>query len=248
MKSPFNELSTGSGYFWRGFPLLNHPGIRRYVIAPLLINTLLFAALIYFGAEKFDALLDSLIPAWLDWLRWLLWPIFAILSLFVVFFLFSWVGNLVAAPFNSLLAEAVQARLTGVSPDTNTGWLGFARDIAVSFLPAVLSELRKISYFLLRAIPIGLLLLVPGINIVVPFLWLAFSAWMLAIEYSDYPMGNQGLSFPEQRRRLNGRRMLSFGFGAMVLLATMVPGLNLLVIPTAVAGATVMWVEEHDRK
>nr|VFJ97209.1 MAG: CysZ protein [Candidatus Kentron sp. H]VFJ97807.1 MAG: CysZ protein [Candidatus Kentron sp. H]VFK02976.1 MAG: CysZ protein [Candidatus Kentron sp. H] len=239
-----HDLSAGAEYFWRGLSLLNEPGIRRYVAIPLLINTLLFGTVIYWGAGELDALLDGLIPDWLDWLRWLLWPVFAILALFVVFFLFSWVGNLVAAPFNSLLAEAVQARLAG-RPETRetTGWLALFRDIARNIVPALLSELRKLRYFLVRAIPLGLLLLVPGVNVVAPFLWLAFSAWMLAIEYADYPLGNRGLSFPEQRRHLGEHRLSSFGFGAMALLATMLPGLNFLVIPAAVAGATVMWTE-----
>nr|VFK13056.1 MAG: CysZ protein [Candidatus Kentron sp. LPFa]VFK25926.1 MAG: CysZ protein [Candidatus Kentron sp. LPFa] len=245
MKLHLDDLPTGAGYFWRGFPLLNLPGIRRYVAIPLLINTLLFAFLIYFGAEQFDGLLNRLIPDWLHWLRWLLWPLFAILALFVVFFLFSWVGNLIAAPFNSLLAEAIQARLTGPATSQGAGWLAFFGDIARSIVPSLLSELRKLRYLLARAIPLGLLFLIPGINVIAPFLWLAFGAWMLAIEYTDYPMGNHGLSFPEQRKYLGERRPLGFGFGAMVLLATMLPGLNFLVIPTAVAGATLLWVEQY---
>nr|VFK60682.1 MAG: CysZ protein [Candidatus Kentron sp. TUN]VFK60782.1 MAG: CysZ protein [Candidatus Kentron sp. TUN]VFK69899.1 MAG: CysZ protein [Candidatus Kentron sp. TUN] len=245
MKSHLHDLSTGSGYFWRGFSLLNQPGIRRYVVMPLFINTVLFATLIYFGAEQFDGLLDGLIPDWLNWLRWLLWPLFAILALFVVFFLFSWIGNLVAAPFNSLLSEAIHAKLTGETSSQNTGWAAFIGDIAKSIIPALLSELYKLQYLILRAVPLGLLFLIPGINVVAPFLWLAFGAWMLAMEYADYPMGNHGLSFPEQRKHLRERRSLSFGFGFMVLLATMLPGLNFLVIPTAVAGATAMWVEQY---
>lgn len=244
MKSYLNDLSRGSGYFRRGLSLLGLPGIRRYVVVPLLINTLLFAGVIYFGVERFDAFLDESIPAWLDWLRWFLWPLFAMLALFVVFFLFSWVGNLVAAPFNSLLAEAVRGHLVGVPRGREPGWLEFAGEVLAGAVPALLSEFYKLWYFFSRAIPLGLLLLIPGINVVATLLWLGFGAWMLALEYADYPMGNDGLTFKAQRQRLGGRRALGFGFGSMVLLATMVPVLNFLVIPAAVAGATVMWVEE----
>ena len=245
MKLHLDDFPRGSGYFWRGFFLLNQSGIRRYVAIPLLINTLLFATLIYFGVEGFDEFLDGLIPSWLDWLRWLLWPIFAILTLLIAFFLFSWVGNLVAAPFNGLLAEAIHERLTGPDPNRNTGWAMFFGDIAKSIVPALLSELRKLGYLLLWGIPVGLLFLVPGVNVIAPFSWLVFSAWMLAIEYADYPLGKRGLSLSKQRECLRGRRALSFGFGGMVLLVTMLPGLNFLVIPTAVAGATLMWTEQH---
>ena len=70
------------------------------------------------------------------------------------------------------------------------------------------------------------------------------TAYMLAIAYVDYPMGNHGLTFPEQRRRLASRRWLAFGFGGAVMGALAIPVLNFLVIPCAVAGATALWVEQ----
>ncbi len=66
---------------------------------------------------------------------------------------------------------------------------------------------------------------------------------MLAISYVDYPMGNHGLTFPEQRRQLGQRRYLALGFGGAVMCALAIPVVNFLVIPAAVAGATILWVE-----
>jgi CysZ protein len=81
------------------------------------------------------------------------------------------------------------------------------------------------------------------VNIAAPVVWMLFGAWMLAISYVDYPMGNHGLGFPEQRRRLRERRYLALGFGGAVMCALAVPVVNFLVIPAAVAGATALWVE-----
>ena len=47
----------------------------------------------------------SPLPGWLDWLRYILWPLFAVAAVLVTFFTFSLVANLVASPFNGLLAE-----------------------------------------------------------------------------------------------------------------------------------------------
>jgi CysZ protein len=58
-------------------------------------------------------------------------------------------------------------------------------------------------------------------------------------------MGNHMLRFPEQRKRLRGRRMLSLGFGGGSLLMTMIPVVNFFAMPASVAGATAMWVKEH---
>jgi len=94
------------------------------------------------------------------------------------------------------------------------------------------------------SLPFLLLFLIPVINIIAPFVWLIFSAWMLTIEYADYPMGNHGLRSDEQKYRLSEKRLLSLGFGGAVTVATMIPVFNFLVMPAAVAGATAMWVKQ----
>lgn len=110
-------------------------------------------------------------------------------------------------------------------------------------LPSLLSELRKLFYFLLRAVPLLILFLIPGINLAAPFLWLLFNAWFLALEYGDYPMGNHGIRFGDQHRWLKARRLTSLGFGAGVTLLMLIPLLNFLAMPAAVAGATLLWVK-----
>ena len=234
------EPIKGAGYFLRGIRLIARPGVRRYVAIPLLINAVLFGGLIYLGASQFGLFLDWLLPDWIDWLQWILWPIFGLTCLLIVFFGFALVANLIAAPFNGLLAEAVERSLTGMDCVGDIGGTRFAREL----WRGVASEVRKLTYALLRAIPILLLFLIPGINVIAPFIWMAFSAWMLAVEYADYPMANHGIAFPEQRKLLANRRLLSLGFGGTAMLVLIVPLLNFLVIPAAVAGATAMWVEQ----
>ncbi|MCI0529882.1 MAG: sulfate transporter CysZ [Nitrospira sp.] len=235
---------AGAGYLLRGLTLITQAGIRQYVIIPLMINTVLFAFLIWYGANQFSHLIEWLLPDWLDWLRWLLWPLFAVTGLLILFYTFSLVANLVGAPFNGPLAEAVERHLTGQNTKQSDGFGKLARDL----FPSLVSEFKKILYFLVRAVPLLILFLIPGINIVAPFLWIAFSAWMLALEYADYPMGNHGLLFPQQRLKLQEKRMMVLGFGGAALLLTLIPVVNFLVMPTAVAGATVMWVEEFGKE
>ena len=111
-------------------------------------------------------------------------------------------------------------------------------------VPAVLDELGKLLYALLWAIPFLFLCLIPGINLAAPLLWFLYSAWMLNLEYADYPMGNHGLKAREIRSRLRRRRILGLGFGSATAGLTMVPVLNFIAMPGAVAGATAMWVDE----
>ena len=232
---------TGAGYFFKGLSLLNKPGVRRFVIMPLLINILIFAGLIWLSADRFGGFIDWMTPSlpdWLLWLTWLLWLVFGLMAFIVLFFGFSILANLVGAPFNSYLAGAVERYLTGQAlPETG-------KSLWQDVVEALLGELKKILYYLLWAIPLVIINFIPGINLLAPVLWAVFGAWMLSLEYTDYPLGNYGLTFPAIRRKISEHRMLSLGFGGAVMLATLIPLFNFLVMPVAVAGATALRVEQ----
>lgn len=231
----------GAWYLITGLKLIFKPGIRVYVAIPLTINIVIFGALIWFGAQQFGTFLDWLmpeLPEWLQWLSWILWIIFAIGGLLVLFFTFSLLANLVSAPFNGLLAEAVEFHLTGQKPQGGEG------NFFMSIIPSIMHEIKKMVYFIAWAIPFLVLFIIPGINLAAPVLWFIFSAWMLALEYADFPMGNHDILFPQQRQTVSKKRFLNLGFGSAVSVATMTPILNFLVMPAAVAGATALWVEQ----
>ncbi|HED15061.1 MAG TPA: sulfate transporter CysZ [Gammaproteobacteria bacterium] len=245
MNNPVSNPITGAGYFLHGLKLITHPALRRFVAIPLAINLLLFSGLIWFGASQFESLLNSFmpdLPGWLQWANWLFWLLFGVATLLILFFAFSLLANIIAAPFNGLLAEAVEMYLTGRQQPGDTSW----KKALVELVPTLVGELRKLLYLLVRTVPLLLLFVIPVINIAAPFIWITFSAWMLALEYADYPMGNHGLCADEQKQRLREKRLMSLGFGGAVTLATMIPILNFLVMPAAVAGATAMWVEQFE--
>jgi CysZ protein len=235
-----NGFFAGAHYLLIGLRWLPRAQIRGFVLIPLLVNTLLFGSVVWWGIKEFDAVLNGLLvylPVWLDWLRWLLWPFFAVTILVMSFYTFTLLANLIASPFNGLLAERVEAMVKPdvLRPPQRPLW----QEIAL----APLVELKKFAYFLLWALPLLLLFFIPGINTLVPFIWLAFGAWLLALQYMDYPMSNHGILFRQQRQRLRQQRMLVMGFGSAVMLLTLVPVVNFLAMPAAVIGATLMWVE-----
>ena len=240
--SPIN----GASYVLTGLRWLPKSGLRGFVAIPLLINTLLFGAGLWWSTgqfERLDRTVAGWLPDWLSWLHWLLWPLFVLTALVVVFYTFSVVANVIAAPFNGLLAERVEkmanpaGATAGATPPT-------AELTWKELLLSPLTELNKLLYFIGWAIPLLVLSFVPVINVAAPVLWALFSAWMLTLEYSDYPLGNRGLSFRDQRRLLRKRWPLTLSFGGMTLLLTLIPVLNFLAMPAAVIGATLMWVRE----
>ena len=238
---PTTELG-GLGYWAAGFRLMWTPGLRRFTLIPLLINILLFAAAGWLLLEYAGGWIEGMLPDWLDFLYWILMPVLVLGLLVVTFFSFTLVANLVAAPFNALLAAKVERHLTGRSPQGDeTGLLAGAAQ-------AFAGEIGRLLYLAAWAIPLLILWLIPGINLLAPFAWFVFSAWMMSLEYVDNPAGNHGLSFREQRRRLRKRPALTLGFGSLMTLMTMVPVANFLAMPVGVCGATKMWVEGFDRE
>lgn len=204
----------------------------------MLINAVVYAFGAWAGFHYFSTVLDGIIPAWLEWLRWLLWPLFAMLLVVIVFFSFTLVANLIAAPFYGQLAEKVLVKL-GV-PLPKEASRGVMETVAIELA----SELGRMAYFALRAIPLLLISVIPGLNVAAPFLWLLFGAWSLSLEYLSYPLEAQGLRFGRQRELAAGNRLETMGFGGAVMLGLSIPVFNILIPPAAVIGATIYVVEQ----
>lgn len=236
---------SGAKYFINGFSLLNTKGIRRFVFIPLLINILIFSAGLWFAIGQFETFIEwalSSLPDWLNWLEWILWPLFAVTFYGVVFFSFSIVANIISAPFNGPLAAAVERRLTD-NPDFNSNktFIEEAKD-------SLVNELVKLKHSLFLMMPLTFLSLLsfafPLISPAVAILWMVYTVWVLTLEYADFPMANHGITFKDIREKLANKRLLSLGFGSMTMLATLIPFINFIVMPAAVAGATKMYLAE----
>lgn len=239
----------GSSYLLRGLRLLARPGVRGYVVVPLLINVLIFVGATLVAVQQFSHLLDWLmgyLPEWLSFIAGLVWLVFVALLIVVYGYTFSLVGNILAAPFYGLLAERVQTLLAArpaEPPMTVTRALGIAGR-------ACKRELHKLRYFLPRlalVLILGLVLsFIPVANLLVPVLGFLWGAWTMALQYLDYPADNSATSFTELRERLGRNQWLAMSFGGTALVGISLPVLNLLLMPAAVAGATALWVERLD--
>jgi CysZ protein len=234
---------SGFGYFFQGISIALMPGIRQFVIFPLLANVLLLGGAMVYLFSHLSQWIESwmgYIPDWLSWLSYLLWPVLAITILGTFSYFFSTIANFIAAPFNGLLAEKVEEKLSG---EKNSG-ADFA-DL-IKDTPRILArEWQKLVYFIPKALGLFILLLIPALGQTVgPVLWFIFSSWVLAIQYCDYPFDNHKVRFRAMRDELKQQQGKAYGFGMLVALFTAIPVVNLFVMPVAVCGATAMWVGE----
>ncbi len=240
-RSPFSGLEC----LREGATLLLHPQLRIFIIVPLAINFVLFLIATSFLIAQFSTAIAwtlGWIPDWLDflydYLAWILWPLMIFSVLLVYGYSFGIITNLIAAPFNGLLAEKIEAHLTNTPPPPEP---------LSSMIPRTLGrELMKLWYFFSRGlvVVIGILILsfIPGLNILASVVGIVWGAWTMAIQYIDYPADNHQTRFKHLRDYLGDQGMNTFSFGGTVMLATMIPVVNIFAMPVAVAGATVFWV------
>ena len=235
---------SGPQYLREGLTLVLSPGLRLFVLLPLLINLVLFVGLIYFAGHQFRLWVDTLmptLPSWLSFLNYVLWPLFVVLVALMVFFTFTMLANIIAAPFNGFLSEKVEAVVRGADNAPPFSW-----GELVAMVPRTLArEMRKLGYFLPRAIALLILSFIPVLNLIAAPLWLIFGIWMMAIQYIDYPADNHKLGWNEMLAWLREKRWQSMSFGGVVYLVLLIPVVNILMMPAAVAGATLFWVRER---
>ncbi len=235
----------GIGYLVEGAKLLTHPSLRLFVLIPLTVNIIIFGSLITLGLSYLSDLMDrwlGSIPDWLGFIEWILWPLIGLTLSLMTGYLFTAVALIIASPFNGLLAEKAEELVTGREVPALEG-LG----AALLMVPrGIFRELAKLLYYLPMAAFVLLVTFIPVLNTVAPLLWFLLGAWMMSIQFVDYPMDNHQLSFADVKEAVRSRRLSSMGFGGAVALCTGIPLVNFFVVPAAVVGATLLWSKELD--
>ncbi len=235
------HIFSGPAAFAAGFRLITSPGMKRFVLVPLLSNIVILSVFIWFVLGLLGGWVDSLVamlPDWLSFMSWLLWPLALVSILGFVVYGFNAMTALIAAPFNGLLAEKVEHRL-------KNGQVSFPEETIGEMAKRSLQrELQKQWFFLKRVLLLLVISFIPVVNLLSPVLWFLFSVWMLSVQYMDYPMDNHKIDFHAMQRRLKQNWWHTVSFGLVCYLLMFVPFVNLIFMPAAVAGATWLWVQQ----
>ena len=183
------------------------------------------------------------LPEWLSFIEWILWPLIWLTFSLISGYLFTAVALIIASPFNGLLAEKAEELVTGKPVNGPEGLFA-----ALMLVPrGIIRELAKLIYYVPMAVFVLIVTFIPVLNAVAPLLWFLLGAWMMSIQFVDYPMDNHQLSFADVKEAVRSRRLSSMGFGGAVALCTGIPIVNFFVVPAAVVGATLLWCRELDR-
>ncbi|MEO5930192.1 MAG: EI24 domain-containing protein [Candidatus Kapaibacterium sp.] len=235
------EFLRGVGASGRAIKLLvSTRSVRRYALMPLLINLMLFAIglplLVWLVVGRVGALMpaDAFGP-----LRVLLEIVVAAALVVGSVFAFTAIGGVIAAPFHSLLARAVEEHLTGRP----------SRDDPRFVSGAFRSIITALGRLLLFAILYPLILataLIPVAGVFLqPILTTLYGAFVLSLDFSD-PVFERHIPKLRDRMRYIGRRKsLYLGFGLVCVGIALVPILNFFLLPVGVTAAAILFVEEN---
>ena len=110
-----NSLYGCSCLFY-GFRMMLKDGYRMYTLLPVLINTVIMIAGMYFFMGAISSGTDralSALPDWLSFLRWIIIPLAFICITLISAYLFVAIEGIVMSPFAGFLAEKAEQDITG---------------------------------------------------------------------------------------------------------------------------------------
>ena len=247
-----SQVADAISYLKRSVTLAKSRELRLYVVIPLIFNIVVFGGLYWASGSWIAGWIASATADWaltgslsflnealhflIDAAIILVWIL--LLALFAS--VFSIGVQLIAAPFMGFLAEKVDIQTTGKPmPDES---------IAAMILRTFKRELRKTWYWLWRALLILFVVMVvyfiPVVKVFASVIWFLWSGWLLGMQYIDFAADNRQVPFTVMLERLKSKRWMVLTFGSVVLGLTMLPLVNLVIMPVAVIAGTLIWVNE----
>ncbi|TYL51656.1 hypothetical protein FXB39_07650 [Nocardioides sp. BGMRC 2183] len=228
----------GAGYLARGFALWRHrPGLMLLGMVPALLVAVLMAALLIALVLVADDLVDWATPFADDWddtvrgvFRVALYLLILAGAGFLAMITFTGLTLAVGDPFYERIWAEVERMLGGDAPTEGVGWWRGMKDGGV-----------LIGFGFLTAAVVFLIGLLPVVgSFVGAAVGLVLAGRLLAGELISRPLEARGMDRAAQAALLRGHRGTALGFGVAVQACFLVPLGGVLVMPAAVAGATML--------
>lgn len=220
--------------------LAGNARLRKLAVMPFLVNVLVFAIgvplMIWLGIS----LVGDLIPdsgVWQGALRLLLQIVVTLAVLVGSVFGFAIVGNIIAAPFNSKLSEAVEQHLTG-SVTPNEGIVG-------DVMRGIITAIGRLLLFVIFYPPIFAMQFIPVVGpFLHPVVAVLYGSFVLSLDFSDPTFERHFRRFRPKLGFIWSRKALYLGFGLTAVAMAIIPIVNFLLLPVCVTAAAMLYIEE----
>lgn len=222
--------------------LAKSPRLWVWVIAPLVVAAVILVAVIGVTLSVLSAPITAVAAAlpgtWADNVLQLLAGVVLFIASVSIFIS---VAALIAAPFNEMLSEAIEERVTGV-PAPKFRFFRFLWDLLVGIAHAA----RRVFVYL---VVMGMLLVV---GIAVPVIGTLVATVLGAIATARFASYDAFDAVWARRRRtyrhkveyLRAHRWRTLGMGGVVAVPLVVPGLNVIGLAIGATAATLRVIEQ----
>lgn len=236
------QFLTGVGMLGRGLAMYGRsPGLILLGLVPALISSLVllvaFGTLVYF--------IDDIAPAvtWFadGWSAGVRDTARVLAGISVI----GAAGLLIVVTYTSITLAIGEPFYEKISERAERA-LGGADDVVdLPFWPELLrgavESLRMVAISAAVGIPLFIAGFIPVVGqTAVPVIGALVGGWFLAVELTGTPFTRRGLRLADRRRMLRAHRPMAVGFGAAVFACFLIPLGAVLIMPAAVAGATVL--------
>ncbi len=231
------SFAVGVAAFTDAIGLMRDHRIAKFVWMPAVVALIVVGSTLGIVLANVDlavAWILAQLPEWLGFIEWVLAPLAYVLGILIGALVFSYAATVIASPFLGILSARVTLLATGQAPSSQLN--------TAAMIAATLGrEGRKLLYHLPRVLMVFLFTLLPVINVVAPIVWFAFGAWIMAVQFVDYAPENEDIDFRAALSTLKQHRAAALGFGAPTALAMAIPIVNIVAVPVAVVGGTLLW-------
>jgi CysZ protein len=202
------------------------------VAVTAIIYVLVLALLIKFADTKLDGILSRTGLNQDNILYSVIHVLIAIVLIMASMLTFSLIANLVATPFNDLLAEAAEAfARPPLAPVSGLQFKDRVRQIWIEFRKSLVVLLIAFFVFLFSLIPI------------VGLLGMLAAPMLLAYEFASYPQTRRSYGIRRSLGFLRRNAAACFGFGLMCSVLFLIPFVSCLTLPLAVVGGMMLFAK-----
>jgi CysZ protein len=236
------DFFSGAGFLLRGLGMYaRSPKLMLLGLIPALISAIVIvsvvALVIYFAGDLAD-FMTPFAQTWSagirDSLRVLVVVALIVVVVVLAVLLYTALTLLIGEPFYEAISHRVEEGLGGVPNEVHV-------PMGRMILHSLVDSARLFIFAFLVGIPLFLAGWIPVVGeTAVPVVAAMVSGWVLALELTTVPFERRGLRYRHRRQVLRQRRPLALGFGLATFVCFLIPLGAVLVMPAAVAGATLM--------
>ena len=241
-RGTLREFITGIGYLGRGLRMyVSAPRIMWLGVIPAFIVFVVYLAGIILLVMNIESLVEFTTPfaaglpeALRQLVRALIGIALLAVGLILFIFTFTAVTLAVGDPFYERIWNKTES-LIGEPP------VDLELSVGTKVGRAVVDTLRLLFVTILVSIGVFLIGLIPFVGTVAgAALGALFGGWFLTLELTGFAFEARGLRLRDRRHTLRVRRARTLGFGVATYLFFLVPFAAVIVMPAAVAGATLL--------